>query len=800
MKKWKNEEKTKICRKRWKKKEKWGNLDSHAESSTFSRFGRCCCIFFRQNLLRFPWFYFGMCLFPEENQQLILGCHLFFLRKVTIFIGRETKHTFNLRKSTKKMMRSALFINYCSFARIQPSNCNNQQQLQQLGFRQVCVALLVWSFRSNPSGTPHGWTRQHRRSEAASWASAAHALAPQAAYAAYGPGHSGAPLARRPTGTDVSHQDQGRGARDVLSATATGVSSAHWYRCALLFDVRRRERAGDGGAACGIAWAAAAGAGSTAHRGADCRRLPFRADSQRSRAADGRTAGEFLQVPWHADACRAGYRSAQDHKGHDPAAFGWLWSASTADGGTDGGSADNLALSQAAGSWADRRQSSSVWSWEFGRWRSSWFSPETQLNGISPCLRWWRTQWRSSRLSPNTEFNIVSPWCRWRRTLWRSSGFAPRDRVQRRLVELKVDVFEVFTQDRVFSRLTSWSLSQLLMKILKILSAQGSEAIFGGGRPVGGPTNFNRVWRSRWWRRAYPSLPRALGVHSPRVLVLLWWGGWGGGDGGGGALAIPRPFPAEALLPALLPGAMLAGLVVHVRALVRRAPPGRAGTVVMGSVAAPVIMQTWLAGFTSLCSLRLMAGCRARRRHRQCYVHGWLCRYAVFFVCRQARDPGIVVVVVVAVLVVVNDRNEWVQTVQKTVRRCRKCSSCGCGRRCEHGAASPSVSRRWFRPVHRQESWDCVCMVFQAFYAIFRTLPNWTRAIFQPLTTHTVSARGLRGCPSRRELFSQVTRHRIARQIVQLCRHRHRWLVNLRQKQQLQQLQPLQQPQQPQTP
>ena len=42
--------------------------------------------------------------------------------------------------------------------------------------------------------------------------------------------------------------------------------------------------------------------------------------------------------------------------------------------------------------------------------------------------------------------------------------------------------------------------------------------------------------------------------------------------------------------------------------------------------------------YLALCSLRLMAGCRARRRHRQCYVHGWLCRYAVFFVCRPARD------------------------------------------------------------------------------------------------------------------------------------------------------------------
>ena len=47
------------------------------------------------------------------------------------------------------------------------------------------------------------------------------APAPRAAYAAYGPGHSGAPLVRRPTETVDSHQDRGRGARDVVSATAT---------------------------------------------------------------------------------------------------------------------------------------------------------------------------------------------------------------------------------------------------------------------------------------------------------------------------------------------------------------------------------------------------------------------------------------------------------------------------------------------------------------------------------------------------------------------------------------------------
>ena len=51
----------------------------------------CCCNVFRQNPGRFPWFCFGMCLFPEENQQPVLGGKLFFQRKVAISIGRETK-------------------------------------------------------------------------------------------------------------------------------------------------------------------------------------------------------------------------------------------------------------------------------------------------------------------------------------------------------------------------------------------------------------------------------------------------------------------------------------------------------------------------------------------------------------------------------------------------------------------------------------------------------------------------------------------------------------------------------------
>ena len=226
------------------------------------------------------------------------------------------------------------------------------------------------------------------------------------------------------------------------------------------------------------------------------------------------------------------------------------------------------------------------------------------------------------------------------------------------------------------------------------LPAQGSEAIFGGGRPVGGPQNFVTRQISTEFGGADDDddlirRSNELLEYTRHEYLLSSDEEEEEEEERGPALAIPRPFPAEALLPALVPGA-------HVRALVRRAPPGRAGTVVMGSVAAlvfddvgmfmagfacgdadhvvfPLVLSrprprsssitavVWLAGFASrcvtfecrqalaalivdngsamacwfylaLCSLRLMAGCRARRRHRQSYVHGWLCWYAVFFV------------------------------------------------------------------------------------------------------------------------------------------------------------------------
>ena len=79
-----------------KKKKNEMKLDSHAKSSTISM------ILFR-----------NVSLFPEENQQPVLGGNRFFQRKGTIFIGRETKpHILPTKMNEKKI------------AKVSPSNNN----------------------------------------------------------------------------------------------------------------------------------------------------------------------------------------------------------------------------------------------------------------------------------------------------------------------------------------------------------------------------------------------------------------------------------------------------------------------------------------------------------------------------------------------------------------------------------------------------------------------------------------------------------------------------------------------------
>ena len=88
--KWKNEKKGKNVEKWWKKKEKWKKW------------------IHTQNPRRFPWFCFGMCLFPKENQQPVLGGNRFSEEKWQFSLDMKQKYTFYRRKSTKKKsLRSA---------------------------------------------------------------------------------------------------------------------------------------------------------------------------------------------------------------------------------------------------------------------------------------------------------------------------------------------------------------------------------------------------------------------------------------------------------------------------------------------------------------------------------------------------------------------------------------------------------------------------------------------------------------------------------------------------------------------
>ena len=142
------------------------------------------------------------------------------------------------------------------------------------------------------------------------------------------------------------------------------------------------------------------------HEDAIC---PFRADSRCSCAAAWRAAGALLQVSGHAVARRAGYPLAQDlRRQHHPAALGRPRSAIPEDG-----SADYLVfcIAPAADCQAYRQHSSSAWSWGlmwWRWWRSSWFSPGTELFSVfrthrrqssSPCWRWWRSTRFSRRPS-----------------------------------------------------------------------------------------------------------------------------------------------------------------------------------------------------------------------------------------------------------------------------------------------------------------------------------------------------------------------------------------------------------------
>ena len=151
MKKWKNGKKWKMKKKNeknrekwWKKTEKWKKMGSHAKSSTISRVYRCCCNFFRQNPRRLPWFCFGMCLFPKENQQPVLGV-IVFQKKSDNFHWTWNKNTHFTDENEQKKI-----------AKVSPSNNN-------YSFRIIKSFNTIWggSVLTGEEPPPHSGELKH---------------------------------------------------------------------------------------------------------------------------------------------------------------------------------------------------------------------------------------------------------------------------------------------------------------------------------------------------------------------------------------------------------------------------------------------------------------------------------------------------------------------------------------------------------------------------------------------------------------------------------------------------------------
>ena len=120
-KKWKNEKKkkTKKMKKNDEKRKKNEEIWIHAQNPRrFSGFNVVVVTFFRQNPWRFLWFCFGMCLFPKENQQPVLGSYRFSDEKWQFSLDVKQQYTFFRRKSTKKNAKVSPSNNNYSFRMI----------------------------------------------------------------------------------------------------------------------------------------------------------------------------------------------------------------------------------------------------------------------------------------------------------------------------------------------------------------------------------------------------------------------------------------------------------------------------------------------------------------------------------------------------------------------------------------------------------------------------------------------------------------------------------------------------------
>ena len=112
MKKWKKckNEKMKKWKKWWKMMKKERKMKKWIHTQNLRRFPKvrhCCCFFVRQNPWRFPWFCFGMCLFPKENQQPVLGVIVFPKKSDNVRWTSNKNTHFSEENGRKKSLRSA---------------------------------------------------------------------------------------------------------------------------------------------------------------------------------------------------------------------------------------------------------------------------------------------------------------------------------------------------------------------------------------------------------------------------------------------------------------------------------------------------------------------------------------------------------------------------------------------------------------------------------------------------------------------------------------------------------------------
>ena len=181
----------------------------------------------------------------------------------------------------------------------------------------------------------------------------------------------------RPTGTEACQE--GGGERDAVRHGPDDSSSQGCIRRVPLLD-----------AWCGSGWRACSTGGGR-HLSLRCGRRDLFSGKPWSTPSTSASACRFSMLLcrrwgsscWRSSGswtplCRSRLSTCPSLTRQNPAALGRPRGSSSGGGGTVNDNTNHLVLSQAADCRADRRHSSSAWSWEFRRRRSSRFSPRTR--------------------------------------------------------------------------------------------------------------------------------------------------------------------------------------------------------------------------------------------------------------------------------------------------------------------------------------------------------------------------------------------------------------------------------------